>query len=68
MAKIFDMILYEKFNKLIGLKSANADGDLVFGMRQEHKHLMLCRSFLVWKKCCTARITVSPIISNVDVN
>ena len=37
VAKILEMILKEKFNKLIGLKSARVSGDLDFRMRAKKK-------------------------------
>lgn len=36
---ILEMIFYEKFSKLIGLKSAKVSRDLVLGMRAKKKAL-----------------------------
>ena len=50
-ARILDIILYEKFSKLIGLKSAKVSGDFVFGMRARKKALESFQIFLDLKKC-----------------
>ena len=49
-ARILDIILYEKFSRLIGLKSAKFSGGFVFGMRARKKALEAFRIFLILKK------------------
>lgn len=61
-ARILEIILYVKFNRLMGLKSAKVAGDLAFGMRVRKKVLEALCILLVWKKCCTALEIIRPMM------
>lgn len=49
-ARILEIILYQKFNKLMGLKSANR----FLGIRAMKKAFVGLKSSFVLKKCWTA--------------
>ena len=66
-ARILDIILCEKFSRLIGLKSTKVSGDFVFGMRARKKALEAFRIFLVLKKCWTAWEIDFPMMLQVEV-
>lgn len=53
-ARILEIILYVKFSRLMGLKSANVAGDLDFAMRAKKKVFEALWILFVRKKCCTA--------------
>lgn len=61
------MTLYEKFSRLICLRSAKFFGDLILEMRAKKKTLEALGSLFEWKKCCTAIVAIWPMVLHVEV-